>query len=149
MNNKFLDESIRTIGIDCWFKKIYVNFKPIKLELVIYTQWDSAWGERGDISSLYLRDSSAIIVVLDKSSQTSLDYCESYIKRAKDCADKKTVLMVMANKSDLEPVVISEQGQELAFRFGAIYSEVSAKKNENIKNSFRVLATEALRFCGM
>ena len=145
MNDEFFEETISTIGVDFSMKEICVNGKSIKLQMVIKTQWDTAGEERyRAITSAYFKGLSAIIAVLDKSSQGSLDSCESYIKQAKDNADEKTVFMVMGNKSDLENVVLSEQGQELAFKFGAIYSEVSAKKNENIENSIRILATEVL-----
>ena len=53
--------------------------------------------------------------------------------------------MLLGNKSDLEPVVSTEQGHEAALCSGAIYLEVSAKYNQNIDNIFEVIAAEIIQ----
>ena len=83
------------------------------------------------------RSSSVIIIFIDKSSQESFIRSEEYLKEAKDNASENTVFVLLGNKSDLQPVVSTDQGHEAAFNFGALYSDVSAKNNENIE--YRVL----------
>lgn len=73
------------------------------------------------INSLYCKGLSASIIVIDKSSHESFGSCENLIKKAKYYSNNKTVFMLLANKSDLEPVVTTEQLIEIASRYSAIY----------------------------
>ena len=97
------------------------------------------------MASTFFIVSSAVIVVLDRSSNESLAACESFYNQAKENASEKTVFMVLGNKSDLGCVVSTEQGHEFALRCGAIYLEGSAKNNDNIGSAFEIVAAEVLR----
>ena len=95
---------------------------------------------------MYFGGSLGIVVTFDKTSKESFAACESYIQDGKDCGDIRSAFIIIGNKSDLEPVVSFEQGQELAFRYEAIYIEVSSKTGENIENFFQILCNMILEF---
>ena len=48
-------------------------------------------------------------------------------------------MILLGNKSDVDPVVSTDQGRELALKFGAFYLEVSAKNDYNIDFIFEVI----------
>ena len=56
--------------------------------------------------------------------------------------------MILENKSDLNSIVTTKQGLEIASRLETLYSEVSAKSNYNIENAFEMITAEALRKIG-
>ena len=97
------------------------------------------------LSKMYLRDSDAIVLVYDKSSQDFLVYLNKFIAVIGLCCDRNPSLIMVANKTDLDSSVISEEGLEICHQNGFIYTEVSAKSNINVQFLFELVATECVR----
>lgn len=56
----------------------------------------------------------------------------------------KVPMCIVGNKSDLnvQRVVKTEEGQQLARELGCAFIEASAKHNENVQNAFQLLVIE-------
>ena len=91
---------------------------------------------------MYLRDSDAIVLVYDKSSQDFLVFLKNFINVIGSCCDQNTSVIIAANKSDLDPSVLFEEGLEICHQNGYIYAEVSAKSNLNVRFLFEMVANE-------
>ena len=145
MYGKFKKKMLNTVGVDFYMKSINVNGKIAKLQLVKQNQFDTPGQEKfKSITATFYKSSSGLIFVFDKSSQESLKLSEQYCEEAKKSASENAVFMIIGNKSDLKPVVSTDQGHEVALRFGAIYLEVSVKYNHNIGNIFEVITSQIL-----
>ena len=92
----------------------------------------------------FYKIASGIIIVFDKSSQESLNLVEHFYKEAKNHAKNNPIFILIGNKSDLEPVVSTDEGHEAALRLGALYIELSAKNNENIEYIFEMIAAQII-----
>ena len=130
IDNPFNDIYQASIGIDFMSKNIRFRGQNIKIQI-----WDSAGQEkyRGLIPS-YVRNSSIVFVVYDVSNRSSFDNIPNWISFVKNI--EKTIMILCANKIDLEREVETKDGEELAKNEGLIFFECSAKTNENIKNMF-------------
>ena len=130
IDNPFNDTYEVSIGIDFMSKNIRFRGQNIKIQI-----WDSAGQEkyRGLIPS-YVRNSSIVFVVYDVSNRSSFENIPNWISFVKNI--EKTIMILCANKIDLEREVETKDGEELAKNEGLIFFECSAKTNENIKNMF-------------
>ena len=130
IDNPFNDTYEVSIGIDFMSKNIRFRGQNIKIQI-----WDSAGQEkyRGLIPS-YIRNSSIVFVVYDVSNRSSFENILNWISFVKNI--EKTIMILCANKIDLEREVETKDGEELAKKEGLIFFECSAKTNENIKNMF-------------
>ena len=130
IDNPFNETYEVSIGIDFMSKNIRFRGQNIKIQI-----WDSAGQEKykGLIPS-YVRNSSIVFVVYDVSNRSSFENIPNWISFVKNI--EKTIMILCANKIDLEREVETKDGEELAKNEGLIYFECSAKTNENIKNMF-------------
>ena len=69
---------------------------------------------------------------------------KQYCKEAKHHANDNPIFVLLGNKSDLEPVVSTDEGHEAALRLGALYIELSAKNSENIDYIFEMIVTQII-----
>ena len=130
IDNPFNDIYQASIGIDFMSKNIRFRGQNIKIQI-----WDSAGHEKyRSLIPSYVRNSSIVFVVYDVSNRSSFENIPNWISFVKNI--EKTIMILCANKIDLEREVETKDGEELAKNEGLIYFECSAKTNENIKNMF-------------
>tara|TARA_X000000368_G_C23015450_1_gene705499 strand:- start:570 stop:1208 length:639 start_codon:yes stop_codon:yes gene_type:complete len=123
-----------TVGIEFNSINMEHNGKNIKLQL-----WDTAGQECfAPIVRNYYKNIVGIFFVIDLTSNNSIkniDFWlnEFYSYRAEDC---ETIIIALGNKIDCNDRIISYDEISQIFKNKNIdYFEISAKKNENIKES--------------
>ena len=75
--------------------------------------------------------------VSQRSSFESLPYWMDEVKHHSTNPD--AIVLVVANKVDLDRKVTVLEGQDFAFRHSALYVETSAKTEEGVKHAFEEL----------
>ena len=131
VDNPFNETYEMSIGVDFMSKNIRYHGQNIKLQM-----WDSAGQEKykGLIPS-YVRNSSIVFIVYDISSKASFNNVTNWIAFIKSI--ENTTLILIGNKIDLTTrEVQTKEGEAFAKKENMSFFEVSAKTNQNIKNSF-------------
>ena len=138
VENKFLDISTSTIGVD--FKKTNIKGKN-------YTIWDTAGSERfRGVATSYFKGASGIIVVFDITNKSSFENCDLINDEIRSYAEKDVIIILAGNKSDLagKKVVMADETEKKTKKLRAkAYFEVSAKDDQGeVKKMFERLAEE-------
>ncbi|GAA5955611.1 hypothetical protein JCM3765_001800 [Sporobolomyces pararoseus] len=111
----------------------------IKFEL-----WDTAGQERyKSLAPMYYRSSHAAVVVYDITSSASLEKARSWIAELHRQADPSILIYLAGNKLDLadgQRQVSKEEAEKFAQEEGLLWSEVSAKTGQGIKEIFQTIA---------
>jgi small GTP-binding protein len=142
-DNKFQESFMTTIGVD--FKTKFIEIEKVKVKLQI---WDTAGQEKfRSITKAYYRGAHGILVVFDVSRRDTFDQTRMWIDSIRDSsADSNPIdVILVGNKCDLERVVTTEEGNELAKSYQIPYFETSAKDAINVDAAFQALATAALK----
>ncbi|MFX0008508.1 MAG: GTP-binding protein, partial [Candidatus Hermodarchaeota archaeon] len=108
-------------------------------DLAGQSQFERLWPD-------YLTDSRAGIIVYDITSRESFEHVKKWYDIITRVALPHIVLILVGNKVDLNSsrVVSSEEGLELAKKWGIYYMETSAKTNENIYDVFEWIALQII-----
>ena len=87
------------------------------------------------------------LVVYDISSRDSFNNVSTWIEDCKNQSPKTIYMVLVGNKSDLEDKrqVSTEEGQELADKYGMLFFETSAKNGQNVEEIFQNSANEIAR----
>jgi len=128
-----------TIGIDFVSKAMYLEDRIVRLQL-----WDTAGQERfRSLIPSYIRDSSVAIIVFDITNIASFLNTEQWIQDVRKERGNDVVIMLVANKTDLNEKrkVTVAQCEAKAKEYGVMFIETSAKAGFNVKALFRKLAT--------
>lgn len=125
-----------TIGVDCGWKTIEKDGQVIKMQM-----WDTSGSERfRAITASYYRGAHIALVVYDVTDRYSFECIPGTWIRdlTKNGTSDSAVLMLVANKCDneVERVVSSEEGRELAERHGIMYVETSALSAQGVPEAF-------------
>ncbi|KAH0792615.1 ras-related protein Rab-5B-like [Histomonas meleagridis] len=108
--------------------------------------WDTAGTERfQSLIPSYTRNADAVVIVMSMSDADSFGRGKEWL----DCALKPLSyvpqLMVLVNKSDLDPVIKLSDVKEWAEEKGMLYFETSAKTGYQVSESFQSLAEELVK----
>jgi small GTP-binding protein len=132
-----------TIGIEFNSTEIKFNDTNIKLQL-----WDTAGQECfAPIVRNYYKNIVGIFFVIDLTSDESIKNIDFWLNeyetyRAQDC---ESIIIAFGNKTDKNNRVISYEEISQIFKNKNIdYFEVSAKKNENIKESVKFFLNKVM-----
>ena len=139
MENIFISNYLSTLGIDSKLKKVKMeNGSEIKVKIV-----DTAGQERfRSIAKNYIKKVNGIIVNYDITDKNSFSIADSWINEIKnDSSLKEKPIFLVGNKSDLEDIrkISKEEGEQLAKKYGIMFSECSAKTGENVDYIFNEL----------
>ena len=141
VDNPFNETYEMSIGVDFMSKNIRYHGQNIKLQM-----WDSAGQEKykGLIPS-YVRNSSIVFIVYDISSKASFNNVNNWIAFIKSI--ENTTLVLIGNKIDLTTrEVQTSEGAAFAKKENMAFFEVSAKTNQNIKNTFYTVVADLPTF---
>ncbi|KAI8060042.1 P-loop containing nucleoside triphosphate hydrolase protein [Gongronella butleri] len=134
-----------TIGVEFEIKTVEVGGYTVKCQM-----WDTAGQDRyRALTPLYFRQAAAVLIVYDICNRQSFDHLQEWVYKAKDHAAEGVVLMVLGNKVDCpddERQVTEKEGQDFALSVGALFAEVSAKKDINVTPTFTTLYENLLTF---
>jgi small GTP-binding protein len=130
---------ILTIGVAFHVKDILLGENVLRLQL-----WDTGGQERfGPIRQLYYRGTKGVLLVYDRSNRESFDRAAYWLKEVqRGCGDVPIVLV--ANKADLNAVVVATEGQEFANEHDLGFVETSAKTDMNTDLAFSILASRII-----
>ena len=122
---EFEEMSPSNISSICYEGKYEYNNKSY-----IYTIWDTAGQEKyRSINKIYIRDAKIILIVYSIVSRHSFNEVDFWINHVKENkSDDEYIMALVANKIDLfeEQVVIDEEGEEAAEKYGIEFLTTSA-----------------------
>ncbi|KAK9899484.1 ras-domain-containing protein [Cystobasidium minutum MCA 4210] len=136
------DEISSTIGVDFKLKMLDHKASGRRFKLSI---WDTAGQERfRTLTSSYYRGAQGVILMYDISNRETFDALNTWFTELDTFASQGVVKYVVANKTDKESarVVSKQEGQNFALSKGALFKEVSAKRNEGVQEVFDKLVDE-------
>ena len=122
-----------TIGIEFNSTEVKFNDKNLKLQL-----WDTAGQECfAPLVRNYYKNIVGIFLVIDLTSNQSIEHIDFWLNeynthRAQDC---ESIIIAFGNKTDKDRVISYEEISKIFKNKNIDYFEISAKKNENIKES--------------
>ncbi|KAG5104125.1 hypothetical protein JHK82_041095 [Glycine max] len=132
-----------TIGAAFFTQILSLSEATVKFDI-----WDTAGQERyHSLAPMYYRGAAAAIVVYDISSVDTFVRAKKWVQELQTHGNQKSVMALVANKSDLEPKreVEAEVGEQFAQENGMFYMETSAKTAENINELFYEIAKRLAR----
>ena len=137
INDKFLETSKSTVGVELATKVEHYNNKKIKIQI-----WDTAGQERyKSITTSYYKGAKGAFIVYDITKKESFKNVDKWIKDLKEFGDEDVTILIIGNKCDLEDEreVSIEEVKKKAELFDIGYCETSALKAKNIDYAFQTL----------
>ena len=137
---EFKNEYQTTIGVEFGAKNANINNKLYRIQI-----WDTAGQEQfRSITRAYYKNSVCALAVYDISNKDSFNNVSSWIDDCKNQSPKTIYMILVGNKVDLEDKreVSTEEGQELADKYGIEFYESSAKTGKNVEEIFLNSANE-------
>jgi Rab family protein len=127
------------------FMTKYVIADGQQFELLI---WDTAGQEvyRG-LAPMYYRSALIAIIVFDVTNDATYNSVNYWIRELRANSDESIVIVVCANKIDLEDkrIVDSVTASESASEKGALYAEASAITGAGVEKVFEIAVAELVR----
>jgi len=78
--------------------------------------------------------------VYDKTKRDTFDHVEEWLAEVEKFSDEHTVKFIIGNKSDLEEVVTTAEGEAKAEQLKVNFIEASAKTADNVDLAFTMMA---------
>ena len=140
VDGQFTSEYKLTLGVEIRVKDVEIKNKTYRIQI-----WDTAGQENfRSITRAYYKNSVCALVVYDISSRDSFNNVSTWIEDCRNQSPKTIFMVLVGNKSDLadKRQVSTEEGQELAEKYGLQFYETSAKTGENVNDIFYDSADE-------
>ncbi|KAK9462963.1 ras family-domain-containing protein [Lipomyces oligophaga] len=141
--DEFNPDSKSTIGVEFATRSIAVDGKTIKAQI-----WDTAGQERyRAITNAYYRGAVGALLVYDITKSQTYENSSRWLKELRDHADSNIVIMLVGNKSDLEPQrgVSTDEAKTFAAENNLSFIETSALNASNVESAFQSILTEIYR----
>lgn len=133
-DDSFTSAFVSTVGIDFKVKQVVRGDKKVKLQI-----WDTAGQERyRTITTAYYRGAMGFILMYDITNEESFNSVQDWCTQIKTYSWENAQVVLVGNKCDMEMerVVSTERGRQLADQLGLEFFETSAKTSQNVKNVF-------------
>ena len=140
LKNQFNPELKNTIGVEFGSKTFNIEGYSIKAEI-----WDTAGQERYKaITRAYYKGANGAFIVYDITDNDSFDSLDNWVSEVSSIANKKIIIIIIGNKSDLEDKrkITKEQGRLKACSLQAAFLETSALSGDNIDKAFEIMMNE-------
>ena len=104
------------------------------------------WDTPGDHFYIFalnrnIKNADVVILMYDVTNEKSfIELKEFWYKLAKDYAKKNAIYAVVANKSEFDPKVSNNDGEEFAKSIGAIFANTQIRNEKYTKNLFELIA---------
>ena len=134
IDDRFTSEYQSTIGVEFRAKNVVIRNTTYRIQM-----WDTSGKENfRSITRAYYKNSVCALVVYDISSRDSFNNVSTWIEDCRNNSSEKIFMVLVGNKSDLadKRQVSTEEGQELAEKYGLQFYETSAKTGENVNDIF-------------
>ena len=144
--DKFNEEFQSTIGVEFGVKNLQIEDKIYRVQI-----WDTAGQENfRSITRAYYKNSVCACVVYDITSKKSFENIQSWIEDCRKQCPKTILLVLIANKVDLENEreVSYEEGANFAKKYEMFFFETSAKTGKNIDEVFIKTTNEIAKKIG-
>lgn len=149
VNHTFHDTYRSTIGIDFHRKTLVWNPNC----LVNLQLWDVAGNEKFRcMTTAYYRNANGVAIVIDVSRPGTLANAQDWLDGIRSRIDSpdgtKFPVVLMANKGDLEPALVSNEAIVKFCEANDVHAwcTTSARLNENIDHAFDYLIDQAMSF---
>ena len=141
-DDQFSESYVTTIGVDFRFKTMIVCDKITKVQV-----WDTAGQERyRSITNAYYRGAEAIMIVFDVTNKDSFTHIQDWMEEIIKYTGKDVVIIVGANKSDLnDRNVKKEEMEEFSKKKGIKIFECSAKTGDGVENAFKYMVETLIK----
>jgi len=133
IEDKFKDAYDPSIGIDFASKTLRFKGRFVKLQI-----WDTAGQEKyKSLIPSYIRGAAIVFIVYDITNRDSYDNLSNWVNFIEKL-QRPNVLVICGNKTDMETErqINIEEGMKISEESNALFYEVSAKDNTNIKKMF-------------
>ena len=144
IENSFHNVYLTTVGIDFQIKFITL---PNKKSYKIYF-YDTAGQEKfKTLSFNVVKYSDGIILIYDITNKLTFDSIPEWIESINNIKDKDFPIILVGNKCDLENKreVPTEDGENLAKKYGISFFEVSNKTGNNIQECCQDLIDKIIK----
>jgi len=139
VDNTFITDNVTTHGVNVKTRAVSFGKKSVKIILT-----DTVGQERfRTISRSIYRDADAIILVYDQASEASFQSMKVWYNEVAKYSKEKATKALVANKSDLNPVVQRVTGKAFAEELGMHFFEVSAKLDVSLDSLFQHIVQSA------
>jgi small GTP-binding protein len=123
---------------DSYRKQVDIRGVQFMLEILDTAGTDQFTAMR----DLYMKNGDGFIIIYSIIAQSTFNEVVPMIEQIQRVKDRTPPLLVAANKCDMvnERVVSTQDGEQVANQFGALFLEVSAKNRINIDKMYLDLA---------
>ncbi|RLN55280.1 hypothetical protein BBJ28_00020093 [Nothophytophthora sp. Chile5] len=138
--NKYLPQSVQTVGFEFATKTIRVGDRRLKAQI-----WDTAGQERfQSLTAAYYRNAVGAMIVYDITNRSSFEHVTGWLEQVHEHSHENLVLILVGNKCDLAHLPQTREVSTLeAARFAAKHSmeflETSALDSTNVVDAFKKL----------
>ena len=140
--NTYQEVHLSTVGVDSKEKHITLDGKKYRLSI-----FDTTGQERyKSLAFSLIKNTDGIILIYDVTDESSFKAVPDWVQSAREKKGENYPMIILGNKIDLEDErkVKTEDGEELAQKYGLDFYEISNKENVNIENAILTLVKKIL-----
>ena len=137
-------ESSVTIGVEFGTRTVQVKGRDMKIQA-----WDTAGQEKfRSVTRTFFRNAACALVVYDISNRASFDNISMWLDECRaSSTNEHLVIVLVGNKSDLGTTrrrVSRREGEDMAAKYGVLFSETSAKTGDGVDAAFLLAADKVI-----
>ena len=137
LHNTFNPDTKATVGVEFGSKNFIIDGNDVKAQI-----WDTAGQERyRSITNAYYKGALGAFLVYDITRRATFESIDKWIPDLKANGDKNINILLIGNKSDLEPQreVTQDEAKQKAEQYGVAFMETSALNGSNINEAFDIM----------